>query len=128
MSKLNISILLSTYSDLRSSNAPDLSNFRWNRFANAIDAKNVTSQSLTLAPGETKTVFTGSAIKKFMYLETSILISMTVNGTITEELKPIVTTSGNLPGISMKTSDITSLEVTNPSDTASATIYLATVE
>lgn len=128
MSKLNISVLLSTYSDAKPSNAPDLSNFKWNRFANGIDAQNVTSQAVTLAPNETRTIFTGSNVKKFMYLETNQPVTVKTNSTIIENIKPIVTSTGILPGISLKTSDITSLEVTNPSTTVSATIYLATVE
>lgn len=128
MSKLNISVFLSTYSDDKASNAPSLTNFKWNRSISGIDAVNAVSMNVTLAPGETKTLFTGAAIKKLVYLETSAEITHAINGAAASQLKPIVINNSVKPGILLRTSDITSLVVTNPSLTASVTIFLATVE
>lgn len=128
MSKLNISINLNTYSDKRSSNAPSMTNFKWNRTINGIDAQNAQSQQFTIAPNTTVTLFTGSAVKKFTYLETDLEISMAINAADPESLKPVVINSSVFPGVFMRTSDITSIEVTNSSTTESATIFLATVE
>lgn len=128
MSKLNLSILLSTYSDKRSSNAPALNNFKWARNISGIDAKNPSSQTITLAPSATLTLFTGSAIKKLVYLETDKEVNAAVNGAANISIKPIVINDSTFPGILLRTSDITSLAVTNPSATESLTIFLATVE
>lgn len=128
MSKLNLSVFLSTYSDKRASNAPSLTNFKWNRAVAGIDAANVLSQTATLAPSESVTLFTGSAIKKLVYLETSHEITVTANAEDPAPLKPIVVADATFPGILLRTSDITSLVVTNPSTTESVTIFLATVE
>lgn len=128
-SKLNLSIFLSTYSDKRASNSPSLSNFKWDRAINGIAAENPISQSVTLAPSETRTLFSGSAIKKLIYLETDMPITYKINAeAVAEDLKPIVINDSSFPGVLLRTSDITSLEVTNPSATEEVTIFLAAVE
>lgn len=128
MSKLNLSIFLSTYSDKRASNSPNLSNFKWAREINGIQAENPVSMAVTLAPNETRVLFTGAAVKKLVYLETNLLIEADINAEDTIELKPIVVNNAVFPGVLLRTSDITSLEVTNPSSTEEATIFLAMVE
>lgn len=128
MSKLNLSVYLSTYSDSKASNAPSLQNFKWNRSINGVEAQNAVSMTVTLAAGQTRTLFTGTAVKKLVYLETSGEITHAINGETASPLKPIVINNSTKPGILLRTSDITSLEVTNPSLTEEVTIFLATVE
>lgn len=128
MSKLNLSVYLSTYSDSKASNAPSLQNFKWNRSINGVEAQNAVSMTVTLAAGQTRMLFTGAAVKKLVYLETSGEITHAINGATPSPLKPIVINNSTKPGILLRTSDITSLEVTNPSLTEEVTIFLATVE
>ena len=59
MPNLILSIFLQAYEDLHSSNAPSLSNFRWDRNLNSIPANNPLSNAFVLAPGESKTLFSG---------------------------------------------------------------------
>lgn len=60
MSKLNFLVHLNAYSDAGSSNAPSLSNFKWTRDLTGIPASNPISEAFTLAPGESKTIFSGT--------------------------------------------------------------------
>lgn len=59
MSKLNFLVFLSTYSDTSPSNNPSLSNFKWAREITGIPASNPISEAFSLAPGESKTIFSG---------------------------------------------------------------------
>lgn len=59
MSKLNFLVYLSTYSDSSPSNNPSLSNFKWSREITGIPASNPISEAFSLAPGESKTIFSG---------------------------------------------------------------------
>lgn len=59
MSKLNFLVYLNTYSDAAPSNNPSLSNFKWSREITGIPATNPISEAFTLAPGESKTIFSG---------------------------------------------------------------------
>lgn len=127
MPKLNLSVNISTYSDKKPSNSPGLSNFKWNRSINGIAAENPTSIAATLDASEVREMFTG-AVVKFMYLETNQPVNVSINGDAPIELKPIVINSSTFPGVLLLTSDINSLEITNPSTTAEASIFLATVE
>lgn len=60
MPKLSLLIHLNAYSDPGASNAPSLSNFKWTRDMTGIPASNPISEAFSLAPGETKTIFSGS--------------------------------------------------------------------
>lgn len=60
MSKLNFLVYLNTYSDASASNNPSLSNFKWAREITGIPASNPISEAFSLAPGETKTIFSGT--------------------------------------------------------------------
>lgn len=60
MPKLSLLIHLVAYSDPGASNAPSLSNFRWTRDMTGIPASNPLSEALSLAPGESKSIFNGS--------------------------------------------------------------------
>jgi hypothetical protein len=94
MSKLNFLVYLNTYSDPSASNNPSLSNFKWAREITGIPASNPISEAFSLAPGETKTIFSGSR-------------TLTVDGTtnFSISLKPLssstyklLATSGTAPG------------------------------
>lgn len=60
MSTLNFLVFLNAYSDSNSSNNPTLGNFKWDREINGLSVNNPQSLQLSLAPGETKTLFSGS--------------------------------------------------------------------
>lgn len=60
VSKTNISVILNTYSDTSPSNNPSLSNFKWSRSINGISASEPISESISLAPAESKTLFDGT--------------------------------------------------------------------
>lgn len=128
MSKFNFLINLGTYSDSQSSNAPDLNNFNWTRAISGVEATDPLSMTITLAPSETRTVFTGSNVKKFMYLEANKALDLVTNGDTEDSIKPFVVGNKTYPGVYVKTSDITSLELTNPSSTDPVTVYLAAIE
>lgn len=59
MSKLSFLVFLNAYSDSNASNAPSLSNFKWNRNIDGIPASNPISEAFSLAPNESKTLFSG---------------------------------------------------------------------
>ena len=59
MSKLSFSIFVNAYSDSQSSNAPSLNNVKWARDISGLPVNNPTSQGLSVAPGETKSLFSG---------------------------------------------------------------------
>lgn len=127
MSKMNLSVFLNTYSDSRSSNSPNLQNFKWNRQINGLQVANAISQSVTIPASGSVDVFT-TGTKKLVYLEVSAAAEVTYNGTIVETIQPFVINSTVLPGISLKTSDITSMSITNPSSTDAITVFIAAVE
>lgn len=60
MPTLNFLVFLNAYSDSNPSNAPSLSNFKWNREVDGLPVSNPASLPVSLAPGETKTLFNGS--------------------------------------------------------------------
>lgn len=59
MAKFSGMIFLNTYSDGNPSNSPDMNNFKWTRNYSGMTVANPTSQQLTLAPGETRSLFSG---------------------------------------------------------------------
>lgn len=93
MSKLNFLVSLNTYSDPNASNAPSLNNFKWTRDIGGIPVSNPISSELSLAPGESKILFSGSR---------TLLSDNTTNYSLT--LKPLssntyklAATSGTMP-------------------------------
>ncbi len=61
MSNFSFEILLKAYSDRRSSNSPNLSNFNWDRSANGIPIDSPLSQGFQLGPNQADTVlFSGT--------------------------------------------------------------------
>lgn len=60
MSKLSLSIYLNSYTDTQSSNNPSLNNVKWDRAVPSLPVKNPISQAFSVAPGETKALFSGT--------------------------------------------------------------------
>lgn len=60
MSKLSLSVYLNAYSDGQPSNNPGMNNFKWSRDLNSILVNNPTNLACSLAPGETRSLFSGS--------------------------------------------------------------------
>lgn len=60
MSKFNLLFFLNAYKDAASTNQPNFQNFKWSREINGLSASKPLSQELSLAPGESKTVFDGT--------------------------------------------------------------------
>lgn len=92
MGNLNLLVFLNAYSDTTPSNDPSLNNFKWSRSLNSLPIENTLSYPLSLAPGETRTLFNGSrtlaqdgtteysiALKP---LNTSIYVLSAVSGTL----------------------------------------------
>lgn len=94
MSKLNFLVFLSTYSDASASNNPSLSNFKWSREITGIPATNPISEAFSLAPGESKSIFSGVRT-----------LTQSIDTVYSIALKPLSSstyriqyTSGTLPG------------------------------
>lgn len=94
MSKLNFLVYLNTYSDKSASNNPSLSNFKWAREITGIPASNPISEAFSLAPGETKEIFSGVR---------TLLVDGTTEFSL--QLKPLssstyrlLATAGQVPG------------------------------
>lgn len=68
-----------------------------------------------------------SAAKKFIYIESSDHLTLTINGTSQVTIEPFVETSGNKPGMYFQKSTIWSLSCNNDSINT-ATIYVAAIE
>lgn len=60
MSKFSLNVFLSSTSDTSSSGATNLNNFKWSRSINSLTVDAPLSRSLSLAPGESSTIFSGS--------------------------------------------------------------------
>lgn len=106
MSKLNFLVYLQTYSDVSASNNPSLSNFKWAREITGIPASNPISEAFSLAPGESKTIFSGVR---------SLLVDGTTEFSL--QLKPLssstyrlLATAGQAPGF--RTARTTSADAT----------------
>src|ERR1022692_3292346 len=110
MSTTNISVTLSTYNSSGSgcsvTNNPSQINFKWARFISGIQSDNVLSQSLVVPVSSSVTLFTGSAVHRFIYLETDSELSLLINGTITIDVKPLINGTVISPGVFMTSCDI----------------------
>jgi hypothetical protein len=60
MNKLNLLVHLNGYQDANPSNNPSHNNFKWNRDIQGININEPTSKSLTLASGQTVSLFSGA--------------------------------------------------------------------
>jgi len=132
MSIVNFSISINSYASSGSgcsiTNNPQMVGFKWNRSIQGIESDNVLSQSLEVPVSSSVTLFSGSDVRKFLYLETDSQLTLLINGTITQIIKPLVSGNSVSPGIFVISSDITSLVVTNASSTDVANVFFATVE
>lgn len=60
MSKLNLLVHLNGYEDENPTNNPSRNNFKWNRDIQGVDISEPASRAITLAPGQTHSLFSGS--------------------------------------------------------------------
>lgn len=60
MSKLSLLVYLNASSDASTSNNPSLSNFKWTRSVDGIPVDNPLSQQISLYPGESRSLFSGT--------------------------------------------------------------------
>ena len=128
MANLQLLVNIGSYSDTSPSNAPSMQNFKWTRAINALTAANPQSEQAQVAISGSATLFSGSSVKRIVYLETDIAVQLTINGGTPFTVSPLIQTGGNFPGMYLSTEGITSLVVTNPSSTAVANIFMASVE
>jgi hypothetical protein len=109
-------------------NNPNQALFKWNLSVQNIPSDNVLSQALVIPANSSVTLFTGAAVRKFLYLQTDLQLSLLINGTITQVIKPFVIGAIVSPAPFVLTSDITSVVVTNPSTDTSANVFFAAAE
>lgn len=134
MANLNISVNLASYASSGASggcgtvNNPQQVGFKWNRSIQGIPSDNVLSQVLDIPVSSSVTLFTGSDVHKFLYLETDSQLTLLINGSITVVVKPLLNGTVINPGVFMVSCDITSLVVTNASATDVASVFFATAE
>ena len=62
MSKINLLINLQAYNDLNPSNSPNRSLFNWTRQLNSFPVENPTGESISLAPGQSISMFSGMRV------------------------------------------------------------------
>ena len=132
MQTTNLSINLTTYNSSGSgcsvTNNPQQINVRWNRAISGIPSDNVLTQSLIVPVSSSVTLFSGSDIHKFTYLETDSQLTLLINGSITIVVKPFINGTVKSPGVFMMTSDITSIVLTNASSTDEANVFFSSIE
>lgn len=98
MSKFNFLIYLNAFSDPSSSNAPSLSNFKWTRDMNGIPAQNPISEALSISPGDTKGIFSGT---RTLNGDNTTNYSLTLKS-LSSNTYRISWTSGTLPNFRLK--------------------------
>lgn len=81
MPNLNLLVFLNAYSDGNSSNAPSRNNFKWARDINTLLANNPMAQSDQLAISEARSIFSGGAAKKLLYVEADQNCTLLIQGT-----------------------------------------------
>lgn len=127
MSYFNYFFQLNSFSDRISSSSPNLTNFNWIRDIQGVVVNNPSSQSFTMAPSTSITVFT-AATKKFLYVETDKDLALTINGISGLVIKPVVVGSSVQPGTFLFNSTLTALIITNSSTTDTASVFVASAE
>lgn len=80
MPTLNLLVFLNAYNDSHSSNVPSHNNFRWTRDINGLSVGNPVSISAQLAANETRTIFSGTAVKKILYVEADQNCTLLITG------------------------------------------------
>lgn len=121
MSLLNYFLNINAYSDPKASNSPNLTNVRWARSIQGIPAEDVNSLSFSIAPSSTRIVI-DSGEAKFLYVEASSALVMSLNGQIIE-IKPIVVGTSVYPGQFLIRADIVDLSFENNED-SEADVFL----
>jgi|SRR5581483_3149586 len=128
MPNFNFEVFLNSYADAISTNSPSMNNFKWDRNVNGLSVNNPTSLTAQIAASGSQTLFTGGNTKRMVYLEVDQICTVTINGSITFTVKPLVQGTNVYPGVLMLVSDITSLSVTNTSGTTAANVFMAAIE
>jgi hypothetical protein len=126
MALFNYFLQLSIFSDQKASNSPNLSNLKWARSIQGVDAEKPASQAITVPAGQSVTVFTG-AQKKFLFAEADKEVDLEINGTDTITLKPIVINNSTQPGQFLVSSTINELVLTN-NGADDAEVFVASIE
>lgn len=103
MANMNLLVFLNTYTDVNSSNSPSRNNFKWTRDINGLAAGNPVSVSAQLAANEVRTIFSGTAVKKLLYVEADQNCTLLIQGTasfsgIPAGASTTVTLTANNPG------------------------------
>jgi len=62
MSKLNLLVHINGYEDENCTNNPSRNNFKWNRDTQGVDIEEPSSKSISLAPGQTHSLFSGAVV------------------------------------------------------------------
>lgn len=112
MALFNFFLSLNAYSDKKSSNSPNLSNFKWTRDIQGIAAEKPASQAVKVPAGQSVTVFT-SAAKKFLFVEASAQVDLEINGAAAITLNPIVINTSVYPGQFVASMTVNELILTN---------------
>lgn len=124
MATMNLLMFLNAYSDKKPSNSPRLSNIKWTRDLTGLSVNNPGSQEYTIAPLADQTIEN----KKFVYIESSQVIEIEINGGAPIVLNPFVVGSSVFPGIFMLHSDIESLVITNQSTDTEVQVVVHSAE
>jgi hypothetical protein len=124
MATMNLLVFLNAYSDKKPSNSPRLSNIKWSRDLTGLSVSNPSSQEYTLAASGAATL----SNKKFVYIESSEELELTINGGDPITIKPFVVNTTTFPGVFMLHAEITSLVITNPSSTEEASVIVHSAE
>jgi hypothetical protein len=128
MSNLQLLVNIGAYSDSNPSNAPAMQNFKWSRAINALSVSNAQSEQVQVAVSTTSTILTSANPKRIIYLETDAPVTISINGGAPIQVKPLIQTGGNFPGMYLSTEGVTSLSITNPSSTIPVNILVLSAE
>lgn len=124
--KLNFQIFLNSYNDPCQTSTPQLSNFKWNREINGIPFTTENSQMIQIPPSGTVALLSGDT-KKFLYIDTDQSISVIYNGGTAVVVNPFQVNGKLQPGVFFISGAVASLSITNPSSTAPANVFFATM-
>jgi hypothetical protein len=127
MAIFNFNLGLNAYSDSKSTNAPSLNNFKWNRDITGIAVDNPDSLSSSVAANTTKSIFS-STNKRMVYIEVSASADLIVNGASAITISPVVQGTSIYPGVWLTTQNVTSLSIKNNSLTDTVSIYVVSIE
>lgn len=127
MAYLNYFLQFKAFADKIPSNNPSLANLSWVRDAQGIPVDDQSGQFMTIAAGATVEVIPAASSKKFLYLESSGALAVTLNGSIVLTIQPVVIGSATQPGSLLLNSSITQLSLQNNGSDA-VTVFVAHAE